>query len=239
MNHKNRVIQGPGIGIALALALTWLLLAAAAWSMPHAGEADDAARTLEEVRLHIVAGRLDQALLLADAVNAQRLSGAERAELQRMVGYAEARRGRYSEALAAYEAVLAEGAVLDAEILQQTRYTAAQLCFALGRYRDAVGHLQSWQAVASGDTAFGPHILLGQAYFKVNAYQDAIRSLETGLARAAGEGAEIREHWLQLLHYLYVEQQQWSSAVAVLERLSRLYPKPEYQELLGRSHIGG
>jgi tetratricopeptide (TPR) repeat protein len=233
------VTRGPGIGVTVALALTWLLIAAAAWSLPDNRSAEPGTSTLEAVRLHIAAGRLEEAVALAESMRAEHLAAGHRAELQRLIGYAESRRGRYAEALTAYEAVLADAPALEGEAVLRTRYMAAQLCFALGRYQDAVTHLQDWQDVTPGDSGFAPYILLGQAYFKVREYPHAIRSLETGLERADGEGVQIREHWLQLLHHLYVEQRQWRDAMTVLERLTRLYPNPEYEELLARTRARG
>ncbi len=224
MNHRTNVTGSKVIGVVAGLALAWLA-AAPAWSIPEAPGArrvETTAGLLHDVRVHIEGGRLDAALALADTVDPARLDAAGRMELRRMIGYARARQGDFSGALEAYEALLKDGRNLDAAAVSQTRYAAAQLCFALERFDEAVNHLLAWREAEQNDAGFGPYILLGQAYFKVGAVPDAISALETGLDRARLEGARIREHWLRLLHHLYVDQQRWRDAAAVKERLARL-----------------
>lgn len=235
MNHTKLVTRGPGLGVGLALGLTWLLIAAAAWSLPQEA-ADRQAGALEDVELYLSAARYDVALERAAGIDQSTLAPAARAVLWRMTGYARVRQGDYEAALEDYLAVLDNPAVVDGQVLQQTRYTAAQLCFALERFDDTVRHLRDWQEAGGGEAgAFGPYILLGQAYFKNREYRHAIASLETGLGLATSAGAAVPEHWLLLLHHLYESQQQWSEAVAVLERLSRLYPSAEYDAMLERT----
>jgi len=229
MHHKNnsrRRTRELGLAALLVL-LGWAPLTQA---VP-AAEVESAAG-LETLAAHIEAGRLDEAAALAEALPVDRFAAAERLQAQQMSGYVHAHRGDYATALYHYALALEERDVLGADLERRLRYTMAQLEFALGRFDAAVEQMQAWQALAADVESFGPYILMGQAYFKVQDYGSALRSLEQGVQRAESQGAPLREDWLQLLHHLYVERHQWRDAVSVLERLSSMYPKPRYQELL-------
>lgn len=214
----------------MALLLTLLGWAPLAQAVPAAGV--DAATSLDTLAAHIEAGRLDAAAALADELPVARFAPAERLKAEQMSGYVHAQRGDYARALYHYGLALEQRDVLGRDLERRLRYTLAQLEFALGRFAAAVEQMQAWQALAADVETFGPYILMGQAYFKVQDYGSALRSLEQGVRRAESQGAPLREDWLQLLHHLYVEQRQWHDAVSVLEQLSAMYPKPRYEELL-------
>lgn len=222
--------RAPGLGLA-ALLLAVLSWAPLVQAVP-AAQLESAASALETLAAHIEAGRLDAAAALADELPVARFAPAERLQAQQMSGYVHAHRGEYARALYHYALALEERDVLGNDLERRLRYTMAQLEFALGRFEAAVAQMQAWQALAAEVETFGPYILMGQAYFKVQDYGSALRSLEQGVRRAESQGAPLREDWLQLLHHLYVERRQWRDAVSVLERLSAMYPKPRYEQLL-------
>ena len=214
----------------IALALACLLTSTGpALALPGAG--DDAA-LLGRLESEMSAGRFDAAMATAEALDPARLDGPDRARAHQMIGFLHARRGDYATALANYAWALDHPALIADGLEGRLRYTVAQLEFALGRFEAALDQLEAWQALGREDAGFGPYILMGQAYFKVADYSDAIRCLEAGVELARAEGAVVREDWLTLLHHLYVEQQRWGDAVGVLERLASLYPSTRYEELL-------
>lgn len=147
-------------------------------------------------------------------------------------GHRYARHGEYDAALARYRQALAADVVRLPALERRLRYTMAQLEFAAGRFQAAVAQMQAWQALEPEVESFGPYIFMGQAYFKVQEYPSAIRALEIGLGKAESAGVAIPEHWLALLHHLYVEERKWQQAEGVLERLTSLYPSPRYRQLL-------
>lgn len=209
-----------------------------AWGIPAADRSDGPATAQEHtltvlrvMRGRIESGRLDQALELLDRLRLDATDAQTRVQAHHMIGYVYQRQGEHARALHHYLQMLELGAAMPEGQEAQARYTAAQLSFALGDFAQTVRHLKAWQDLG-GSRSAGPYILLGQAYFKVQDFPRAIRSLETGVGRAEQEGQAVREHWLKLLHHLYAEQNQWRDAEAVLQRLTTLYPRPEYDDLL-------
>ncbi|MDZ7671018.1 MAG: tetratricopeptide repeat protein [Gammaproteobacteria bacterium] len=172
---------------------------------PGDGSGVQALTVLQTMRGHIESGRLDQALALLDALSLEDADTRTRLEAHHMIGYVYQRKGEYGRALEHYQRMLEHRDAMAAGLLAQTRYTAAQLSFALADFEQAVEHLRAWQRLG-GSSAAGPYILLGQAYFKVGDYPRAIRSLETGISRAERQGQTVREDWLRLLQYLQAQR---------------------------------
>lgn len=206
MSHSTNVNGAARRAVVAALATAGLLLSAAAVSLPAAPmlEPTSGASVLHGVEAHLTAGRFDQALTRAGGIDVSRLEAEHRVQLQRMKGYAYARQGAYAPALEAYGAILDSEAAADTDTLIRTRYTLAQLSFALERFHESVEHLQAWQRLAAGrEDDFRPLVLLGQAYFKIGDRAAAIGALEQALERARASGADVREHWVALLGHLH------------------------------------
>ncbi len=173
---------------------------------PGDGSDAQAPTVLQTMRSHIESGRLDQALALLDALPLEDADTGTRLEAHHMVGYVYQRKGEYAKALEHYRHMLEHRHAMAAGLHVQTRYTAAQLSFALGDFEQTVRHLNAWKRLG-GSPAAGPYILLGQAYFKVGDYPRAIRSLEIGISRAERLGQSVREDWLRLLRHLHEQAQ--------------------------------
>jgi len=185
---------GPGKAVAIP-----------AEDRPDDGSGARAPTVLQTMRGHIESGRLDQALALLDALPPGDVDTLARLEAHHMIGYVYQRKGEYGKALEHYRRMLEHRDVMAVGLLAQTRYTAAQLSFALADFEQTVEHLRAWQRLGGGNSA-GPYILLGQAYFKVGDYRRAIRSLETGISRAEQQGQTVREDWVLLLHHLQAQR---------------------------------
>lgn len=174
---------------------------------PNAGSADQelAPTVLQSIHGHIESGRLDQALTLLDALPLDEADTGTRIEAHHMIGYVYQRKGEYGKALEHYRHLLEHRDAMTVGRVTQTRYTAAQLSFALGDFEQTVEHLRAWERLG-GSGAAGPYILLGQAYFKTGDHRRAIRSLETGISRAERLGQSVREDWLRLLQHLQAQR---------------------------------
>jgi tetratricopeptide (TPR) repeat protein len=232
-------IRESSLGLAAGTLLVLSLgLAGPAWGLPAADRSKGPATVQEQtltvlqvMRGRIESGRFDQALELLGQLRLDAVDAEIRLQAHHMIGYVYQRQGEHAQALHHYRQMLGLSPAMPDGLHAQTRYTAAQLSFALGDFAQTVEHLKAWEELGRSQGA-GPYILLGQAYFKVQDFPRAIRSLETGVGRAEQAGEAVREHWLKLLHHLYSEQDQWRDAEAVLQRLTALYPKPEYENLL-------
>lgn len=121
------------------------------------------------------------------------------------------------EAAVAHYAGVAEapgdlpGSVVDAALLG-----AGQLCVGLGRYEEAVTHLEVWKRQAEEPAAMG-HASLSRAYKELGQYPLAIENLDVALRLAEDKLAEGTAHDSEV----YAEAvERWRAALADLRRLA-------------------
>ena len=93
----------------------------------------------------------------------------------------------------AYEHVLALEKLPDV-LRTTTLYTLAQLQFQQEDYEAALGYLERWLALAANP---GPeaYVLLGQAYYQLERFQDAVPALERAMEIARQRQQPVRESW--------------------------------------------
>lgn len=225
---------------ALALALGWASGAAPVMALPHSTLAPaPAVATVEQLRELVTAGRYDAALDLAAGLTLDQLDAPMQVETQRLIGYAHARLGNYALARDHYAAALEAADYLAEAQRARIHYTLAQFDFALGDFRQARDHLLAWRGADGAEPqGAAAYVLLGQTYFKLGDSMAAIEALQAGVRCAEDLGEPVAEHWLRLLHHLYVTTGQWPQAVGVLEDLARSYPSAEYEQLLAQARAG-
>jgi tetratricopeptide (TPR) repeat protein len=154
------------------------------------------------------------------------LNSYELAQLWNFYGFIHYSNDDYPRSLKAYEKVLAQPDLPEA-MENDTLYTLAQLSFTSDQYAKTVEYLQRWFAAAS-EPGPEPYILLGQAYYQLERYEQAIGPVETALRIAREQGKPIKEGWYLLLRAFHFELGNFPKVVEVLESLLRSYPKKEY-----------
>ncbi len=157
----------------------------------------------------------------------RRYNGNEIGQIHNMLGFVYFSEEDYPNAIRHYQTVLAQGEDVPEGLETTTLYTLAQLSFVDNRFRDALRYMETWISKANNPGP-DPRIFMGQVYYQMEDYANAIKQIETGIAVAQARGTAVKENWWALLNYLYFEQENWPRVLETLEILVRQFPKREY-----------
>jgi len=171
-----------------------------------------------------------------DFVNAQtaikklqgkkKLSPYESAQIYNLSGYAYYLQENYPEAIRVYYLVLAQPELPEA-LQQSTLKTLAQLQFTIEDYPKALETIKRLMAVVA-EPAADVYMLLGQAHFQMQNYEEAKEPIITAINLYRDQGRVPRENWLLLLRVIYWELKDFPNMLVVLEELIEAYPKDTY-----------
>jgi tetratricopeptide (TPR) repeat protein len=156
-----------------------------------------------------------------------RYNGNEIGQIHNMLGFMYFSQERYEDALREYKIVAAQGDEIPEGLETTTLYTIAQLSFVAEQYQDALKYMQMWIAKANNPGP-EPHIFMGQVYYQMKDYPNAIKQIETGISIARDRGTAVKENWWQLLTFLHYERENWPKVMEILEILVRDFPKRDY-----------
>ena len=162
---------------------------------------------------------------------ADRISPYERALVYQMLGFLYSDREQFPEALAYFEACLAEEAMPKTSQLQ-TRFNVAQLYLATENYEKAAEALELWFAEAE-NPAPRAYYMLAVAHYQSGDVLLAISPAE----KAVETATSVQEPWLQLLVGLYYESKQYEKAQEPLEALIMLKPRKVYWTQLSSLYV--
>lgn len=154
------------------------------------------------------------------------LSPYEAAQIWNLTAYAYYLEERYPDAIKAYEQVLSQPELPDA-LSQSTLKTLSQLYFTVEDYRKALSTVKRLMATVP-DPSPDVYMLLGQAHFQLNEYQQAVAPITTAIEKYQAQGKVPRENWLLLLRVCYYELKEFKPMISVLKQLIALYPKRQY-----------
>lgn len=174
--------------------------------------------------------------ILEDMLSRSRnMNGNEVGQVHNMLGFVYFSEENYAGAIREYEQVVAQGEQIPEGLETTTLYTLAQLSFVEERYQDALDYMETWITKATNPGA-DPHIFMGQVYYQMKNYPEAIRQIETGIRIAKERDLDVKEQWWALLNYLYYEQENWPKVLEILEILVRDFPKRDYWVRLAGIH---
>jgi tetratricopeptide (TPR) repeat protein len=154
------------------------------------------------------------------------LSDYERAQLWNISGYSFYLQERYSEAIRAYDQVLAQPGLPEA-LLLSTLKTKAQLHFTEEDYESALVVVRQLMAAIPEPSA-DVLMIEGQALFQLGRYDDALVPIKTAIEMYREQGQKPRENWLLLLRVIYFEQKEYELMIDVVKELITHYPKDTY-----------
>lgn len=157
----------------------------------------------------------------------KRYNGNEIGQVHSMMGYVHFLDEDYINAIEEYKLVVAQGDEIPEGLEVTTLYTLAQLSFVEDRFRDALDYMETWISKAENPGP-QPRIFMGQVYYQMQDYADAIAQMELGISIARERDLTIKENWWQLINYLYYETEDMPMVIETLEILVRDFPKREY-----------
>jgi tetratricopeptide (TPR) repeat protein len=164
-----------------------------------------------------------------------RLNGNEVGQVYNMLGFVYFSEEDYGGAIRAYREVLAQGEHIPEGLEVQTLYTLAQLSFVNEEYQAALDYMERWIRTADNPGP-DPHIFMGQVYYQMQRYPQAITQIERGIELSQQRGTEVKEQWWALLNFLYYELENWPKVLEILEIMVRDFPKREYWMRLAGIH---
>ena len=156
----------------------------------------------------------------------KKLSPYEAAQIYNLSGYAYYLQENYEDAIRVYNKVLAQPELPEA-LQQSTLKTLAQLQFTIEDYPAALKTIKRLMAVVA-EPAADVYMLLGQAHFQMQNYEEAKEPIKTAIALFREQGRVPRENWLLLLRVIYWELKDFPNMLVVLEELIEAYPKDTY-----------
>ena len=156
----------------------------------------------------------------------KKLTPYESAQIWNLSGYSYYLQEKYDEAISAYNKVLAQPDLPEA-LQQSTLKTLAQLQFTIEDYPKALETIKRLMAVVA-EPAADVYMLLGQAYFQMQNYEEAKEPIITAIELYREQGRVPRENWLLLLRVIYWELKDFPNMLIVLEELIEAYPKDTY-----------
>lgn len=136
------------------------------------------------------------------------------------------------KAIASFEKVVNEDAIPET-LRVSTTFSLAQLAMANSDYEKVIKYLAQWDAINDKPKTDAYYVLKSQAYYQLKEYQKGIENINLAIAEADSKGEMPKENWLILQRAMYYSLNQSDKVVEVLERLVKLYNKPEYWVQLG------
>jgi len=164
----------------------------------------------------------------------KKMSPYEAAQIWNLSGYNYYLQEKYKDAIRSYENVLKQADLPEA-LQQSTLKTMAQLLFTIEDYPKALETIKRLMAVVA-EPAADIYMLVGQAHFQMQHYQEAIGPITTAIDMFREQGRVPRENWLLLLRVCYWELKDFPNMLLVLEELIEAYPKDSYILTLAGVH---
>jgi tetratricopeptide (TPR) repeat protein len=155
-----------------------------------------------------------------------KLSPYEKAQLYNLAGYAYYLEEKYDDAIRSYEQVLQQPDLPEA-LQTSSLKTMAQLQFTIEDYETALLTVRRLMALVP-EPSSDIYMLLGQAYFQMQQYQEALDPISTAVNMTIAQGRTPRENDLLLLRVCHYELNDFPKMIDVLIQLITHYPKDTY-----------
>lgn len=163
---------------------------------------------------------------LYDSRDRKSLNAVELAYTFNFYGFYYYSKENFKEAIRYYKKVADTIEISDAMKIQAL-YTLGQLEFVEENFGKSLEYLLSWLDLAQKPTG-DSFVLIGQVYYQIKNYNQAIAYVEKGISLSSKEGKKPKENWLRLQAALYFEKRNVKKTALVYEKLVSYYPKKTY-----------
>ncbi len=155
------------------------------------------------------------------------LNSYEQAMLWNFYGFMHYNAEDVPNALQAFEKVVAIDAIPNALRLSTLR-SIAQLWMAQEDYNKALSYLDKWRELSTKDLSAQDHVLYAQNYYQTRRFAEAVESISAAIELTEAKNKLPKENWLILQRASYYEMKQPEKVTEVMEKLVRIFDKPEY-----------
>ena len=240
-----RLARLAGLVLGLAVLLTFGLMQTPAYAQEERQEretkktptmSEAVYKKLLEAQELIEAKSYDEGLVILREMesNGDRMSSYERAQVFNFMAYTYFTLERYQDALRYYEKVIAEPENTEG-LLLNTLYTVAQLYFVIEDYQKAVDTINKWFE-ASPTPSLNAYMLLGQGYYQLEKYKEALVPLVDAHEMVTSRGEKPKEILLLLMQNIHLQLDNYPKMIDVLRELVVLYPKAEHWRSLSAAY---
>ncbi len=138
----------------------------------------------------------------------------------------------YGNSVKFYQKVVDQSPMIPWGLELQTIYTQAQLEFSQERYEPSVKLLNKW--MKSSDTV-GANVynLKASICYQMDDKKGALDHINIAVKKIEDKGQVAKEPWYSLQRALYLEKEDYKSALPILIKMARHYPKNSYYQQLG------
>ncbi len=155
------------------------------------------------------------------------LNSYERAMLFNFYGFMYYSNDDLTLAIDSFNKVIAETAIPDSLIIS-TLYSLAQLSMQQQHYKEALDYLIEWQKLNGKELSANQEMLFAQVYFQDKDFVNSLKHIEMAISLVDAKNKLPKENWLTLQRATYYELQLPKQVTKVMEKLVRLYDKPQY-----------
>lgn len=179
-------------------------------------------------------GKITEGLEALDNIarKASSMNSYEKAMMWNFYAFIYYNQENYAKAVEYFENLVNEENIPES-LEQNTLFSMAQLYMILENYEQTIAYVDRWAATQAGGMPAKAHLIKAQAYYQLKDYQQSLTSISQAIAIEETAGNEVKESWYILQRADFYELNQPKEVVKVLEKLVRLYNKPEYWVQLG------
>lgn len=179
-------------------------------------------------------GQVKEGLEALDDIKARSssMNAYEVAMMYNFYGFIYYNENQLDKAIKSFEKVISEEQIPES-LKQSTTFSLAQLAMANNDYEKVITYLDKWKSGNTKPIANSYYVLRANAHYLQKQYREAIESINVAINLAESKDEIPKENWLVLQRALYYSLNQPEQVVVVLEKMVKLYNKPEYWVQLG------
>jgi len=182
-------------------------------------------------------GKVDEGLAALDDIQrkASSMNDYEVAMMYNFYGFIHYNQNNLPKAMVAFELVVAQETIPESLKLS-TLFSLAQLAMADGKYEKVGTYLARWDKINTKPKTDAYYVLKSQALYQNKQYQASLESITQVINLAEAKQKIPKENWLVLQRALYYSLNQPQQVADVLQKLVKLFNKPEYWLQLGNMY---